>query len=74
MTRKILTFIFVAITCFAATASNTDDDTPYVKLMSRADSAIAKGDWSIAENALRQAIHYYRNIRPEHSAPVLLSG
>ncbi len=68
MTRKILTFIFVAITCFAATASNTDDDTPYVKLMSRADSAIAKGDWSIAENALRQAI----KTEPANPANLLL--
>ncbi|MDE6651156.1 MAG: tetratricopeptide repeat protein, partial [Paramuribaculum sp.] len=44
------------------------DETPYIKMMGAADSAIAKGDWEVAEKYLRSAMR----MEPANPANLLL--
>lgn len=70
MTRLIkYTFIlFCSVTLFCFTCKASPDETPYVKMMGAADSAIAKGDWELAEKYLRNAMR----MEPANPANLLL--
>ncbi|MCI9607759.1 MAG: tetratricopeptide repeat protein [Muribaculaceae bacterium] len=56
MTRKIILFLTLTLPFLTSIAGTLDDESEYVKMMSVADSAIARGDWQLAENSLRKAI------------------
>ncbi|MDE5836378.1 MAG: tetratricopeptide repeat protein [Paramuribaculum sp.] len=70
MTYKIkLAILFItAASLWCSPAKSFADETPYIKMMGAADSAIAKGDWEIAEKYLRTAMR----MEPANPANLLL--
>ncbi len=60
--------MIVACRCIGAFAQDMVEETPYIKMMGTADSAIAKGDWVVAEKCLRSAMR----IEPANPANLLL--
>ena len=60
--------MIVACRCTGAFAQDIVEETPYIKMMGTADSAIAKGDWVVAEKCLRSAMR----IEPANPANLLL--
>lgn len=68
MTIRLIFILATFLPSIAAIAQTKDEETPYVKMMGVADSAIAKGDWVSAEKYLRDAMH----MEPANPANLLL--
>lgn len=56
MTPKTLILAALLLLPAVCRAQTVDENTPYVRMMATADSAIAAGDWQLAEAELRRAI------------------
>lgn len=67
MTRLILFFVCVSV-CLGVRAQVKVEESPYVRMMEVADSAIALGDWGRAEEFLRKAMR----LEPSNPANLLL--
>ncbi len=68
MTIRLIFILATFLPSLACIAQTKEEETPYVKMMGVADSAIAKGDWASAEKYLRNAMH----IEPANPANLLL--
>lgn len=68
MLRGALAAAFTIIIYVSGMGANLSDETPYVKLMGQADSAIAKEDWRKAESLLIEALR----LEPANPSNVIL--
>ena len=65
---RIATLLLTIIIYVSGVSATTTDDTPYLRLMGLADSAIAKEDWRKAEMLLVEALR----LEPANPSNVIL--